>query len=68
MAIVITGENVLIEGDKYDLLCNRAAQATRLEKVVAILGEVLNYSGWEDESDDDAKEAFTRLRAAFEAL
>lgn len=68
MAIVITGENVLIEGEKYDALCERAALATRLEKVAMCLGEVLNYTGWEDESDDDAKEVFGRLRAAYEAL
>lgn len=68
MAITITGENVLLEGDKYDALCARAAQATRYEKVVALVGEVLNYTGWEDDSDDDAKDAFQRLRAAFEAL
>lgn len=68
MAIVITGENVLIEGEKYDVLCHRAALAKRLEKVAMCLGEVLSYTEWEQDADDDAKEAFQRLRAAYEAL
>lgn len=68
MAITITGENVLLDRVKYDALCASAAQATRYEKVVDLVGEVLNYTGWEDDSDDDAKDAFKRLRAAFEAM
>lgn len=68
MAIVITGENVLLEGERYDALCERAALATRLEKVAMCLGEVLNYTEWEQGADDDAAAAFQRLRAAYEAL
>ena len=68
MAITITGENVLLEGDKYDELCHLAAKATRHEKLAARVGEVLSYTGWEDDSDDDAKGAFERMRDAFEEL
>lgn len=32
------------------------------------VGEVLNYTGWDDDTDDDAKEAFIRLRDAYQAL
>lgn len=68
MAITITGENVLIEADKYDMLCDRASQAARYEKVIMLVGEVLNFTGWEDEADDDAKDSFRRMREAWEDL
>jgi hypothetical protein len=68
MAITITGENVLLEAHVYDALCSRAQQATKLERVAVVVGELLSYS-WEDAAtNDDTAQAMKRLREAYEKL